>query len=270
MGVGKRQQAVRAMRGQMWSPGRPSTARREDRVRFWEAIAAGTSSEEAAGVAGVSQAVGSRWFRQAGGMPPICLAPRGRMSRRCLCRHSHILAFPSSGPSGKARAVQSFYVKRGVGFACWRCVQTPVGARNPVVAGQAVLRYSSRVRHCGPLSRLGGAHLERRLRRVVAGRVNGGAGAQRRSGTQCGARGLSIGPHRGTSTTTAEFPAPTGSRMTRDCHVRFQESGRGGSLPPLTGSQDAAHHAWSAHTTAFSGTHTPLTRPDTVLGEPPD
>ena len=75
MGVGKRQQAVRAMRGQMWSPGRPSTARREDRVRFWEAIAAGTSSEEAAGVAGVSQAVGSRWFRQAGGMPPICLAP---------------------------------------------------------------------------------------------------------------------------------------------------------------------------------------------------
>ena len=75
MGVGKRQQAVRAMRGQMWSPGRPSTARREDRVRFWEAIARGVSSEDAAGVAGVSQAVGSRWFRQAGGMPPICLAP---------------------------------------------------------------------------------------------------------------------------------------------------------------------------------------------------
>ena len=63
------------MRGQMWSPGRPSTARREDRVRFWEAIARGVSSEDAAGVAGVSQAVGSRWFRQAGGMPPICLAP---------------------------------------------------------------------------------------------------------------------------------------------------------------------------------------------------
>ena len=52
MGVGKRQQAVRAMRGQMWSPGRPSAARREDRVRFWEAIARGVSSEDAAGVAG--------------------------------------------------------------------------------------------------------------------------------------------------------------------------------------------------------------------------
>jgi hypothetical protein len=46
-----------------------------DRVRFWEAIARGVSSEDAAAVAGVSQAVGSRWFRQAGGMPPITLAP---------------------------------------------------------------------------------------------------------------------------------------------------------------------------------------------------
>ena len=63
------------MRGQMWSPGRPSVARRDDRVRFWQAIAAGASSEDAAAVAVVSQAVGSRWFRQAGGMPPISLAP---------------------------------------------------------------------------------------------------------------------------------------------------------------------------------------------------
>jgi IS30 family transposase len=75
MGAGQRQQAIRAMRGQMWSPGRPSAARREDRVRFWEAIARGVSSEDAVAVAGVSQAVGSRWFRQAGGMPPITLAP---------------------------------------------------------------------------------------------------------------------------------------------------------------------------------------------------
>jgi transposase len=75
MGVRERQQAVREMRGHMWSPGRPSKARREDRVRFWEAIARGMSSEDAAVACGVSQAVGSRWFRQAGGMPPITLAP---------------------------------------------------------------------------------------------------------------------------------------------------------------------------------------------------
>ena len=63
MGVGKRQRAIRAMRGEMWSPGRPSTARREDRIRFWKAIARGASSESAAIEFGVSPAVGSRWFR---------------------------------------------------------------------------------------------------------------------------------------------------------------------------------------------------------------
>ena len=81
MSVAKRQEAIRAMRGRLWSPGRPSGAQREDRVRFWEGIAGGVSSEDAAGVAGVSPAVGSRWFRQAGGMPPICL---GSVSGRYL------------------------------------------------------------------------------------------------------------------------------------------------------------------------------------------
>ncbi len=75
MGVRERQRAVRAMRGQMWSPGRPSTARREDRQCFWGEIAAGCSSEQAAAAAGVSPAVGGRWFRDGGGMPPISLAP---------------------------------------------------------------------------------------------------------------------------------------------------------------------------------------------------
>ena len=75
MGASERLRAVRAMRGQMWSPGRPSVARRDDRVRFWEAIACGATSEDAAVATGVSQAVGSRWFRQAGGMPPISLGP---------------------------------------------------------------------------------------------------------------------------------------------------------------------------------------------------
>lgn len=75
MGATKRQQEIGALRGKMWSPGRPSTARREDRVRFWEAIARGLSSEDAARHVGVSQAVGTRWFRDAGGMPPLSLAP---------------------------------------------------------------------------------------------------------------------------------------------------------------------------------------------------
>lgn len=45
------------------------------RVRFWEAIARGSSSADAAKEAGVSQAVGTRWLRQSGGIPPDCLAP---------------------------------------------------------------------------------------------------------------------------------------------------------------------------------------------------
>ena len=75
MGVGKRQQEIRAMRGKVWSPGRPSTARRRERVGFWEAIAAGRSSEEAAADVGMSSAIGCRWFREAGGMPSLALAP---------------------------------------------------------------------------------------------------------------------------------------------------------------------------------------------------
>ena len=68
-----RQRIIRKMRGFMWSPGRPTTARREDRVQFWEGIASGMSTEDAAAVAGVSSAVGARWFRQGGGMPSISL-----------------------------------------------------------------------------------------------------------------------------------------------------------------------------------------------------
>jgi transposase len=59
----------------MRSPGRPPVARREHRQRFWAAIRRGLSSEDAAVAAGVSQPVGTRWFREAGGMAPITQAP---------------------------------------------------------------------------------------------------------------------------------------------------------------------------------------------------
>jgi IS30 family transposase len=60
-------------------------ARREDRRRFWALIAAGQSSWDAAIGVGVSQAVGSRWFREAGGMPPSTLARSSKPpSGRCL------------------------------------------------------------------------------------------------------------------------------------------------------------------------------------------
>jgi IS30 family transposase len=59
----------------MRSPGRPPVARREHRQRFWEAIARGLPSEEAAVAAGVSPTVGVRWFRESGGMPSLSLTP---------------------------------------------------------------------------------------------------------------------------------------------------------------------------------------------------
>jgi IS30 family transposase len=53
-------------------------ARREHRRRFWAFIAAGLSSEDAAMKVGVSQPVGFRWFRQAGGMAPSHLSPSSK------------------------------------------------------------------------------------------------------------------------------------------------------------------------------------------------
>ncbi len=59
----------------MRSPGRPPVWRREDRQRFWDLIAQGVSSEQAAVDVGVSQPVGTRWFREAGGMRDVSAAP---------------------------------------------------------------------------------------------------------------------------------------------------------------------------------------------------
>ena len=68
-------------RAVMRSPGRPPVRRDLERA-FWGKIAEGLTSEDAAMACGVSGPVGSRWFRHAGGMPPIELSP---VSRRYLC-----------------------------------------------------------------------------------------------------------------------------------------------------------------------------------------
>jgi IS30 family transposase len=58
----------------MRSPGRPPIRRDVERA-FWIEIAAGLTSEDAAVACGVSGPVGSRWFRERGGMPLIDLSP---------------------------------------------------------------------------------------------------------------------------------------------------------------------------------------------------
>jgi len=74
----RQQQADRALRPAMRSPGRPMPARHLERA-FWRLIAQGKRTEEAALQIGVSTPVAVRWFRHAGGMPPLSLAePTGR------------------------------------------------------------------------------------------------------------------------------------------------------------------------------------------------
>jgi DNA-binding CsgD family transcriptional regulator len=79
----RRRKSDGARRAKMRSPGRPPVWHRSGRRPFWRAIAEGCSSEEAAARAGVSQPVGTRWFRECGGMPPSHLSssaplPSGR------------------------------------------------------------------------------------------------------------------------------------------------------------------------------------------------
>jgi len=66
----RKRRSARSGRPPLLSPGRPPVAGRNERRRFWAAIAAGMASEDAAVTASVPQAIGTRWFRKAGGMPP--------------------------------------------------------------------------------------------------------------------------------------------------------------------------------------------------------
>src|SRR3954453_12899020 len=65
---------VRALAAGTRGKGRPPAGRREHRVRFWQAIARGASSENAAVEAGVLPNIGVRWFRKGGWMSLLILA----------------------------------------------------------------------------------------------------------------------------------------------------------------------------------------------------
>ena len=68
------------------SPGRPRAALRSRQVCFRELIKQGVSGEEAGVQAGASAPVGSRWSREAGGMPPSRFTNSSTpLSGRYLC-----------------------------------------------------------------------------------------------------------------------------------------------------------------------------------------
>ena len=68
-------------RSPMKSPGAPSH-RREIEREFWRVIATGITTDQAAASGGVSAAVGARWFRHGGGMPPMTV---DQLAGRYLC-----------------------------------------------------------------------------------------------------------------------------------------------------------------------------------------
>ena len=80
----RKRRSARSGRAPLVSSGRPPVAGREEQRRFWAGIATGLSSEDAAIGAGVPQAVGTRWFRKAGGMPPTMF---GRSAKPLSGRH---------------------------------------------------------------------------------------------------------------------------------------------------------------------------------------
>src|SRR5262249_36010847 len=63
------------------APGAPALRRDVERV-FWREVAKGLTSEDAALAVGASEAAGSRWFRERGGVPTFVLVP---LSGRYLC-----------------------------------------------------------------------------------------------------------------------------------------------------------------------------------------
>ena len=74
----RRRRSDRSGRAPLFSPGRPPVAGREVHRQFWAAIATGMASVDAAVHAGMSQPVGARLFREAGGMPPAMFWPSAK------------------------------------------------------------------------------------------------------------------------------------------------------------------------------------------------
>ena len=154
----RRRRSDRSGRAPLMSPGRPSVAGRDERRRFWVAIAAGTTSEDAAIKVGVSQAVETRWFREAGGMPPsrsdnrrsrspagIFRLPSGRRSRSFACRATPCRRSPASSGEQRRRSPGSCGAMLPPGAVAWSIAQQRRNGRrairSPSKAGEACAQY---------------------------------------------------------------------------------------------------------------------------------
>jgi hypothetical protein len=105
-------------RSAMRSPGAPSL-RREVERDFWRQVAKGLTSEDAAVAVGASQAAGSRWFRERGGMASLDLAPLsgrylsfGEREEIALLRAQNVGVSQIAGRLGRHRSTISRELRR--------------------------------------------------------------------------------------------------------------------------------------------------------------
>src|SRR4051795_10776381 len=177
----QKRRSDRSGRAPLRSPGRPSAAGRDALRRFWAAIAAGRSSEDAAVGIGVAPALGSRWFRQAGGMPPFHLSPSSRpLSGRYLsfADREEIALLRAQGhgirevarrlgraPSTISREVRRNAATRGGGLeyrattAQWHADRSARRPKPAKLARNAALRAYVQERLAGRVAARGGATL---------------------------------------------------------------------------------------------------------------
>jgi IS30 family transposase len=150
-------------------------AGREDRQRFWAAVRRGLSSEDAAAEAGVSQPVGTRWFREAGGMPPVTQAPlSGRflsfaereeiaILRAQGCGVRDIARRTNRSPSAISRELRRNAATRGGLVECrattaqWHADRRARRPKAAKLAANDALRAYVQDRLAGTITRPGGA-----------------------------------------------------------------------------------------------------------------
>ena len=163
---GRRRRSDRSGRAPLFSPGRPVVAGRDEQRRFWAAIAAGTASEDAALQAGMSQAVGTRLFRKAGGMPPAMFRPSTKpLSDRYLSlrsgRRLHFFECRAV-PEGRLRAGSDEPLQRSRGssgatlrpeVAAWRIARRRRSGMPSDLLAVPSRRSWHSTRHCEPMWR---------------------------------------------------------------------------------------------------------------------
>jgi transposase len=160
----RKRRSDRSGRAPLVSPGRPPVAGRDERRRFWAVIAAGEASEDAAVEAGVSRAVGTRWFRKAGGMPPSMFRKSAKpLSGRYLsfAEREEIALLRVQGCStrevarrlGRAASTISRELRRNAAteVATWHIAQQRrSGMLSDLLAAQSRRSLRS-TRHCEPM-----------------------------------------------------------------------------------------------------------------------